>query len=73
VSNQDVTYLVGSCLGFFGLAAFCLLVVVPAVTSYRRIVERAAVVVLSVYVLAALVGVGVILGALVVIEWPRFF
>ena len=30
-------------------------------------------VVLSAYVLAALVGVGVVVGALVVVEWPRVF
>jgi hypothetical protein len=35
--------------------------------------ERMAAVVLSVYVLAALVGVGVLLGALIVVEWPRLF
>jgi hypothetical protein len=73
MSNQSVTYLVGSCLGFFGLAAFLALVLVPAITAYRRPLERVAVVVLSAYVLAALVGVGVLLGALVVLEWPRVF
>jgi uncharacterized membrane protein len=73
MSNQAITYLVGACLGVFGLAAFCALVVVPAVTSYRRPLERIAVVVLSVYVLAALIGVGVVIGALVVLEWPRVF
>jgi hypothetical protein len=57
----------------FGLAAFSVLVVVPAVTSYRRAFERVAAVVLSLYVLAALVGIGVLLGALIVIEWPRLF
>jgi hypothetical protein len=30
-------------------------------------------VVLSLYVLAALVGVGVLLGALIILEWPRVF
>ena len=35
--------------------------------------QRVAVVVLSMYVLAALVGVGVLAGALVVFEWPRLF
>jgi len=73
MSNQSVTYLVGACLGVFGLAAFCALVLVPAITAYRRPLEKVAVVVLSVYVLAALVGVGVLAGALVVLEWPRFF
>jgi len=56
-----------------GVAAFCALVLVPAVTAYRRPLERVAVVILSAYVLAALVGVGVVIGALVVLEWPRVF
>ena len=56
-----------------GLLAFCTFVLVPAVTSYRRPVERVAVVILSFYVLAALVGIGVVLGAVVIIEWPKYF
>ena len=73
MSNQDITYLVGGCLGVFGLLAFGALVVVPAITAYRRPLERVAVVILSLYVLAALVGVGVLAGALIVFEWPRLF
>jgi hypothetical protein len=73
VSNQSVTYLVGACLGVFGLTAFGTLVLAPAITAYRRPLERVAVVVLSLYVLAALVGVGVLLGALIILEWPRLF
>jgi hypothetical protein len=30
-------------------------------------------VILSAYVLAAMVGVGIVLGALIVLEWPRVF
>ena len=73
MSNTSITYLVGACASVFGFAAFCALVVVPAITAYRRPLERAAVVVLSLYVLAALVGIGVLLGALIVVEWPRLF
>ena len=73
MSNTHITYLVGACLSVFGLAAFCTFVVVPAITAYRRPLERVAVVVLSLYVLAALVGIGVLLGALIVVEWPRLF
>jgi hypothetical protein len=73
MSNQSVTYLVGICLGIFGIAAFGTFVVAPAVTAYRRPLERVAVVILSVYVLAALVGLGVLLGAVIVLEWPRVF
>jgi uncharacterized membrane protein len=73
VSNDSITYLVGATLGVFGLAAFIALVLVPAVTAYRRPLQRVAAVILSVYVLAALVGVGVVVGALIVVEWPRLF
>lgn len=73
MTNQAVTYLVGAFLAVFGLAAFCALVVAPAITAYRRPLERVAVVILSLYVLAALIGVGIVVGALVVIEWPRVF
>jgi hypothetical protein len=73
MSNQSITYLVGICLGVFGLGAFGTFVVAPAVTAYRRPLERVAVVVLSLYVLAALIGVGVLVGALIVLEWPRVF
>lgn len=73
MSNQTVTYLVGACLGVLGIAVFCTLVMAPAITAYRRPLERAAAVILSLYVLAALVGVGVLLGALIIVEWPRVF
>jgi hypothetical protein len=73
MSNQAITYLVGAFLGVFGLTAFCALVVAPALTAYRRPIERVAVVILSIYVLAALIGIGVLLGALIVFEWPRIF
>jgi hypothetical protein len=73
MSNQTITYVVGGCMGVLGLGAFCALVLVPAITAYRRPLERVAVVILSMYVLAALVGIGVLAGALIVFEWPRVF
>ncbi len=73
MSNTNVTYLVGAGCGLLGLGAFIALVVVPAMASYRRAWQRLAVVVLSGYVLAALIGIGVVLGALIVVEWPRLF
>ncbi len=73
MSNTTVTYVVGAGCAVIGLVAFCTLILVPALTAYRRPFERIAVVVLSVYVLAALVGVGILVGALVILEWPRVF
>ena len=49
--------------GVFGLALYVGLILVPAWTSYSRLWERLAATVLSLYVLAVLVGVGVV-GAL---------
>ncbi len=73
MSNTTVTYIVGAGCAVIGLVAFCGLVLVPALTAYRRPVERVAAFVLSLYVLAAFVGAGVLLGALVILEWPRVF
>jgi hypothetical protein len=73
VSNNTVTYIVGAGCAVIGLVAFCSLVVAPSITAYRRPLERAAVVVLSLYVLAAFIGAGILLGALVILEWPRVF
>lgn len=73
MSNTAITYLVGVCAGVFGLAAFCALVLVPAITAYRRPLERVAAAILSLYVLAALIGIGVVIGAVIVLEWPRLF
>ena len=46
---------------------------VPALSSYRRPLERVGATLLSLYVLAAFIGVGVLVGALVIFEWPRLF
>jgi hypothetical protein len=73
VSNDTVTYIVGAGCAVIGIIAFCMLVLVPAVTAYRRPVERVAVVVLSAYVLAAFIGLGILLGAEIILEWPRLF
>jgi predicted membrane channel-forming protein YqfA (hemolysin III family) len=73
MTNQAITYLVGACCAVFGLAIFIALVVIPGVGAYRRAHERVAATILSLYVLAALLGVGFLLGALIVVEWPRLF
>ena len=66
MSRTDINYLVAVCAGTFGLARYAGLILVPAWTSYSRLWERLAATVLSLYVLAVLVGVGVA-GALVAV------
>jgi hypothetical protein len=73
MTNTQVTYIVGAGCGVIALTAFITLVVAPALQSYRRVWERLAVIVLSGYVLAAFVGGGVLLGAWIVLQWPRWF
>jgi hypothetical protein len=73
MSNTAITQLVAACAGVLGLAAFVGLVLVPVVSSYQRVWERLVAGLLSLWVLAALVGVGVLAGAAVVYYWPRLF
>jgi hypothetical protein len=69
MSNTSITYLVGACAGVFSVAAFAAWVLVPAWTAYSRAWERVAAVFLSLYVLAAFVGIGIAGGAAVIWFW----
>lgn len=73
MSNDAIVQLVAICAGVVGLAAFVSLVTVPVVSSYERIWERLVAGLLSLWVLAALVGVGVLAGAAVIYYWPKLF
>jgi hypothetical protein len=73
VSNVAVTYLVATCAGTFGLAAFVGFIVVPAWNAYSTAWERVAALFLSLYVLAACLAVGGLVGAAVVWFWDNYF
>jgi hypothetical protein len=73
MSNTDVTFLVGACCLVFGLGAFTALIVAPAMSAYRTYWEKGAAMLLSVYVLAALAGIGVLVGYIIFSEWPNWF
>ncbi|MHB8533504.1 MAG: hypothetical protein ACYDC2_12370 [Solirubrobacteraceae bacterium] len=66
MTHNETNDLLIVCAAVFGLAAFVGLIVAPAWSAYSRTWERMAAVFLSLYVLAALVGIGA-LGALVAI------
>jgi hypothetical protein len=59
-------YLLFGVSGLVSLTAFVSLILVPAVSSYGRIWEKTVAGVLSLFVLAALVVVGVVAGLVVV-------
>jgi uncharacterized membrane protein len=63
-------YLLFGVAALISLAAFVGLILVPALSAYGRIWEKAAAGVLSVVVLAALVVTGVIIGLMIVYYYP---
>ncbi|HXE46669.1 MAG TPA: hypothetical protein VN635_15925 [Conexibacter sp.] len=73
MTHNAVTELVAICAAVAGLATFVGLVMVPVVSSYQRAWERVAAGLLSLWVLGAFIGVGVLVGGLLVYEWPRLF
>jgi hypothetical protein len=63
MSRATINELVAGGAGVFGLAAYGGLILRPAWSAYARLWQRLAATVLTLYVLAVLVGVGVV-GAL---------
>jgi hypothetical protein len=62
-------YLFGGA-GLISLVAFATLILTPAIGSYGRTWEKATAALLSVFVLLALVLLGVAIGGLIVYYWP---
>ena len=62
-------YLLFGGAGLLSLLAFTVLILAPAIGSYGRGWEKATAAFLSLFVLAALVLIGVAAGALVVYYW----
>lgn len=74
MTHDAVTQLVALIAGLAGLATFVGLVMVPVVSAYERAWERVAAGLLSLWVLGAFIGVGVLVGAVLVgYVWPRLF
>ncbi len=66
-------YLLFGLAGLVSLVAFVSLILVPTLSSYGRAWEKAAAGVLSLFVLAALVLVGVVVGLAVVYYYNDIF
>jgi hypothetical protein len=73
MGNTAITELVVALAGLGALAVFVGFVTVPVVSSYQRTWERVVAGVLSLWVLGALVTVGILAGAAIVLYWPRLF
>jgi hypothetical protein len=66
--NPEVLLFGGA--GLITLLAFTVLILVPAIGSFGRSWEKATAVVLSLFVLIALVAIGVAIGVAIVYFWP---
>ena len=71
MSNTSITYFVGACAGVFSFTAYVAYVAVPAWTAYSRVWQRVAAVFLSLYVLATMIGIGVLVGVLITLNWDQ--
>ena len=71
MSGEAVTYFVAACAGVFGFAAYVGLILVPAWNAYSRAWERVAATFLSLYVLAAMAGIGALGGLALVYFWDQ--
>ncbi len=69
MSRTAINYLVAGCAGVFGFALYVGLILAPAWSAYSRLWERVAASVLSLYVLAVLVGIGAAAALAVVYYW----
>ena len=62
MSNDTWTYIAIGTAAFVSVVAWVALILVPAWTSYSRVWDRLVATVLSLYVLAAFAGAGLLLG-----------
>lgn len=71
MSNTAITYLLAAVVGVVSLSLWAWLVLVPAYAAYARWWQRIAAVLVSVYVLAAMLGAGGLVGALFLWYYDR--
>jgi hypothetical protein len=69
MDSETVTYMILVGAGALTLGAFGFLIVIPAWGAYGRLWERVAASVLTLFVLAAFGGAGILLGLVIVYYW----
>ncbi len=63
-------YLLFGGAGLISLVAFAALIMAPAIGSFGRTWEKATAVAVSIFILAALIAIGVAVGVAIVYFWP---
>jgi hypothetical protein len=67
--HTEVWLFIGA--GVISLLAFGIFILAPTIGSFGRTWEKATAMLVSLFVLAALVMIGVALGALIIYKWPE--
>jgi hypothetical protein len=71
MSNTAITYMIAAAVGVTSLSLWAWLIAVPAFTAYNRWWQRVAAVLMSVYVLAAMLGAGGLIAAVFLWYYDR--
>jgi hypothetical protein len=71
VAKIDTVYLLFGGAGLISLVAFATLILAPTIGSFSRTWEKATAVLVSVFVLIALIGIGVAVGVAIVYYWDE--
>lgn len=71
MSNTSITYLIAAVVAVTSLSLWAWLIAVPAFTAYNRWWQRIAAVLMSVYVLAAMLGAGGLIAAIFLWYYDR--
>jgi hypothetical protein len=69
VAKIDTVYLLFGGAGLISLVAFATLILAPTIGSFGRTWEKATAVLVSIFVLAALIALGVAIGIAIVYYW----
>ncbi len=70
-TDDKITYAVAGVTALVSVIAWVMLIVVPAWTSYWRLRERVLALVMSVYILAAFLGMGAVVGGAFLYYYDR--
>jgi predicted cation transporter len=71
MSNTALTYLIAAIVGVTSLSLWSWLILIPAYTAYARWWERAVAVLMSIYVLVAMLAAGGLIGAIFLWYYDR--
>lgn len=71
IGQIDTSWILFGGAGLISLLAFLALILVPTVGSFGRTWEKVNAAIVSVFVLVALLAVGVALGGLIVYNWEE--